>query len=133
MKSHAPLCQAVDKPISGLIRDLKQRGMLDNTLVVFTSEFGRTPWSQNTTGRDHNAMGFASWLAGGGVKGGVVEGATDEVGYKAVENPHYVSDLQATILRQMGLDYKKMDFVLNGRTFHFIEEGNGPIVNVLKG
>jgi uncharacterized protein (DUF1501 family) len=63
-----------------LIRDLKQRGMLDSTLVVFTSEFGRTPWSQNTTGRDHNAMGFTSLLAGGGVKGGVVEGATDEVG-----------------------------------------------------
>src|SRR6188508_1324646 len=69
MKSHAPLCRAVDKPISGLIRDLKQRGLLDSTLVVFTSEFGRTPWSQNTTGRDHNAMGFTSLLAGGGVKG----------------------------------------------------------------
>ena len=82
MKSHEPLCRAVDKPISGLIRDLKQRGMLDSTLVVFTSEFGRTPWSQNTTGRDHNAMGFTSWLSGGGVKGGVVEGATDEVGYR---------------------------------------------------
>jgi hypothetical protein len=114
MKTHEPLCRAVDKPISGLIRDLKQRGMLDSTLVVFTSEFGRTPWSQNTTGRDHNAMGFTSLLAGGGVKGGVIEGATDEVGYRAVEKPHYISDLQSTILQQMGLDYKKMDFVLNG-------------------
>jgi hypothetical protein len=133
MKSHGPLCRAVDKPISGLIRDLKQRGMLDNTLVVFTSEFGRTPWSQNTTGRDHNGLGFSSWLSGGGVKGGVIEGATDDVGYKAVESPHYISDLQATILRQMGLNYQKMDYVLNGRPFHFIEEGTGPIMNVLKG
>ena len=126
MKTHEPLCRAVDKPIAGLIRDLKQRGMLDSTLVVFTSEFGRTPWSQNTTGRDHNAE-WASpvWLAGGGVKGGVIEGATDEVGYKAVEKPHYISDLQATILRQMGLNYKKMDFIVNGRPFHLIEEGTG--------
>lgn len=131
MQSHAPLCRAVDKPIAGLIRDLKQRGMLDSTLVVFTSEFGRTPWSQNTTGRDHNAMGFTSWLAGGGVKGGTVEGATDEVGYQAVENRHYISDLQATILRQVGLNYKKMDFVVNGRPFHLIEEGEGPITRIL--
>jgi len=131
MKSHEPLCRAVDKPIAGLIADLKQRGLLDSTLIVFTSDFGRTPWSQNTTGRDHNAMGFTSWLAGGGVKGGVIEGATDEVGYKAVESPHYIADLQATILHQMGLDYKKMDFILNGRPFHFIEEGTGPITKIL--
>ncbi len=131
MKSHGPLCRAVDKPISGLIRDLKQRGLLDSTLVVFTSEFGRTPWSQNTTGRDHNAKGFTSLLAGGGVRGGIVEGATDEVGYRAVESPHYISDLHATILQQMGLNYKKMDFVTNGRTFHLIEEGTGPIAKIL--
>ena len=131
MKSHAPLCHAVDKPVSGLIRDLKQRGMLDSTLVVFASEFGRTPWSQNTTGRDHNPNGFSILLSGGGVKGGIVEGATDEVGYKAVENPHYISDLQATILRQVGLDYKKMDFIANGRPFHLIEEGTGPMTNIL--
>jgi hypothetical protein len=131
MKAHEPLCRAVDKPISGLIRDLKQRGLLDSTLVVLTSEFGRTPWSQNTTGRDHNGKGFSTLLAGGGVKRGVIEGATDEVGYKAVENPHYISDLQATILRQLGLDYKKMDFTANGRAFHLIEEGTGPMMNIL--
>jgi uncharacterized protein (DUF1501 family) len=125
------LCRSIDKPIAGLIRDLKQHGMLDSTLVVFTSEFGRTPWSQNTTGRDHNGKGFTTLLAGGGVKGGVVEGATDEVGYKAVENPHYISDLQATILRQLGLNYKKMDFTANGRAFHLIEEGAGPMTNIL--
>lgn len=132
MNTHAPLCRAVDKPIAGLIQDLKQRGLLDSTLVVFTSEFGRTPWSQNTTGRDHNGKGFSTLLAGGGVKGGVVEGATDEVGYKAVDRPHYISDLQATILQQMGLNYKKMDFSTNGRAFHLIEEGTGPIQAILR-
>ncbi len=132
MKTHEPLCRSVDKPIAGLLQDLKQRGMLDSTLVVFTSEFGRTPWSQNTTGRDHNANGFTTLLSGGGVKGGIIEGATDEVGYKAVESPHYISDLQSTILHQMGLDYKKMDFVVNGRPFHLVEEGTGPIMNILE-
>jgi hypothetical protein len=76
-------------------------------------------------------MGFTSWMAGGGIKGGVVEGATDEVGFKAVESPHYISDLQATILNQLGLNYKKMDFILNGRPFHLIEEGTGPIQKIL--
>jgi uncharacterized protein (DUF1501 family) len=132
METHAPLCRAVDKPVAGLVQDLKQRGLLDETLVVFTSEFGRTPWSQNTTGRDHNGKGFSTLLAGGGVRGGVVEGATDEVGYKAVDKPHYISDLQATILQQMGLNYKKMDFNTNGRAFHLIEEGTGPIQAILR-
>lgn len=131
MKSHEPLCRATDKPISGLIKDLKQRGMLDSTLVVWTSEFGRSPWSQNTTGRDHNPKGYTSWMAGGGVKGGVIHGATDEVGYQAVENRHYYSDLHATILHQLGLDYKKMAFQAIGRTFHLVEEGGGPIKDIL--
>ena len=91
IKTHAPLCRATDKPIAGLIRDLKQRGMLDSTLVVWTSEFGRSPWSQNTTGRDHNPRGYTAWLAGGGVKGGIVHGATDDVGYKAVEQPRTIT------------------------------------------
>jgi hypothetical protein len=131
MKTHEPLCRAVDKPISGLIRDLSQRGMLDSTLVVFSSEFGRSPWSQNTTGRDHNPKGYTVWLAGGGVKGGVVHGATDEFGYQAVEHRHYYSDLHATILQQMGLDYKKMNYEIFGRTMHLIEEGDGPITQIL--
>jgi uncharacterized protein (DUF1501 family) len=131
MKSHEPLCRAVDKPISGLIRDLAQRGMLDSTLVVFGSEFGRSPWSQNTTGRDHNPKGYTVWLAGGGVKGGVVHGSTDEFGYKATEHPHYYSDLHATILRQLGLDYKKMNYETLGRTMHLVEEGDGPIAEIL--
>ncbi len=104
INSHAPLCRQTDKPIAGLIRDLKQRGMLDSTLVVWTSDFGRTPWLQNTISRDHNPRGFTSWLAGGSVKGGTVYGNTDEVGYRAVEKPHYIADLQSTILHQLGLD-----------------------------
>jgi hypothetical protein len=135
IKNHAPLCRATDKPIAGLIRDLKQRGMLDSTLVVWTSEFGRTPWSQNTTGRDHNPRGFTTWLAGGGVKGGIVHGATDEVGYRAVENRHYYGDLHATILRQLGLDHKKMEIHALGRTMRLVDE-NGeesvePIAEIL--
>jgi len=114
-----------------LIKDLKQRGMLDETLVVWSSEFGRTPWSQNTTGRDHNPRGYSCWLAGGGVKGGTVHGATDEVGFKAVENPHYYSDLHATILRQLGLDHRKMEVRVLGRLMRLVEEGNGPIHEIL--
>jgi hypothetical protein len=131
MKTHAPLCRAVDKPVSGLIRDLKQRGLLDSTLVVFGSEFGRSPWSQNTTGRDHNPKGYTVLLAGGGIKGGTIHGATDEFGYQAVEHRHYYSDLHATILHQMGLDYTKMTHESIGRTFRLVEEGGGPIKPVI--
>ena len=131
INTHAPLCRATDKPIAGLIRDLKQRGMLDETLVVWTSEFGRSPWSQNTTGRDHNPKGYCCWLAGGGVKGGVVHGATDDVGYKAVEHPHYYSDLHATILHQLGLDYQQMEVKTLGRTMKLVEDGDGPIRQIL--
>ena len=95
--------------------------------MVWASEFGRSPWSQNTTGRDHNPKGYTAWLAGGGVKGGVVHGATDDVGYKAVENPHYSSDLHATILHQLGLDHRKMEVPVLGRTMKLVEEGHGPI------
>ncbi len=130
MKSHAPLCRATDKPIAGLIKDLKQRGMLDQTLVVWTSEFGRTPWSQNTTGRDHNPKGYTSWMAGGGIKGGVVHGGTDEVGYKAVDSPHYYSDLHATILHQLGLNHKKLEVQALGRTMRLVEEGS-PIKEII--
>ncbi len=131
IESHAPLCRATDQPIAGLIKDLKQRGMLEETLVVWSSEFGRTPWSQNTTGRDHNPKGYTCWLAGGGVKGGVVHGATDYVGYQAVENPHYYSDLHATILHQLGLDHKKMEIRVLGRNMKLVEEGTGPIREIL--
>jgi len=131
MKEHAPLCHATDKPVAGLIKDLKQRGMLDSTLVVWTSEFGRSPWSQNTTGRDHNPRGYTSWMAGGGIKGGVSHGSTDDVGYRAEQNRHYYSDLHATILNQLGLDYKKMTLNVFGRTMRLVEDGDGPIQEII--
>ena len=131
MKDHEPHCRATDKPIAGLIKDLKQRGLLDDTLVVWTSEFGRTPWSQNTTGRDHNPKGYTSWMAGGGIKGGIIHGATDDVGYQAVESPHYYSDLHATILHQLGIDHTKMFLPELGPVSLLVEEGNGPINEII--
>jgi len=106
---HSRLSAEVDKPIAGLLRDLKRRGLLDDTLVVWGTEFGRTPGAQGSDGRDHHAYGFSGWLAGGGVKGGVVHGATDELGFHAVENRHYITDLHATVLRQLGLDAQKLE------------------------
>jgi uncharacterized protein (DUF1501 family) len=108
-KGHTELCAQVDKPIAGLIRDLKQRGMFDDTLVVFATEFGRTPGAQGTNGRDHHPYGFSVWLAGAGIKGGVVHGATDELGFHAVENRHYVTDIHATVLHQLGLDPRRLE------------------------
>jgi hypothetical protein len=94
------------------------------------SEFGRTPWSQNTTGRDHNPKGYTAWLAGGGVQGGLVHGATDDVGYRAVENPHYYSDLNATILHLLGLDHTRMELPALGPVSRLVERG-GPIHEIL--
>ncbi len=131
MEGHAPLCRQTDLPIAGLIRDLKQRGLLEDTLVVWTSEFGRTPWSQNTTGRDHNPKGFTSWLAGAGVRGGTILGATDDVGYRAVESPVYINDLQATIVNRLGLDHRKLEVAINGRPVRLIEEGSKPVQAIL--
>ena len=107
--NHERNFRAVDKPIGGLLRDLKQRGLLDSTLVLFASEFGRTPGTQGSDGRDHHIYGFSVWLAGGGVRGGVVHGATDEIGFHAVQDRHYVTDVHATILRQMGLDSRRLE------------------------
>jgi hypothetical protein len=112
-KNHPPLCQQVDRPIAALVRDLKRRGLLDDTLVVWGSEFGRTPGAEGSAGRDHHPYGFSIWLAGGGVRPGVVHGATDELGFHAVEHRHYVTDLHATVLHQLGLDPRRL--VLPGR------------------
>jgi hypothetical protein len=127
-KGHTELCQQVDKPIAGLLKDLKQRGMLDDTLVVFATEFGRTPGSEGTNGRNHHPYGFSVWMAGGGIKGGTVHGATDEIGFHAVENRHYVTDIHATILHQMGLDPKRLE--VPGRKRLEIDLGN-PIREIL--
>ena len=106
--NHTKLAQQVDLPIAGLLKDLKQRGMLEDTLVVFGTEFGRSPGAEGT-GRDHHPQGFCAWLAGGGVKGGITHGATDELGFHAIENRHYVTDIHATVLHQLGLDSRKME------------------------
>jgi hypothetical protein len=108
-KNHTTMCGQADKPIAGLLKDLKRRGLLDDTLVVWGTEFGRTPGAQGGDGRDHHPFGFCAWLAGGGIKGGVVHGATDEIGFHAVENRHYVTDIHATVLQQLGLDARKLE------------------------
>jgi len=108
-KNHAKNTLAVDQPIGGLLEDLDRRGLLDETLVIFATEFGRTPGSQGSDGRDHHIFGFTVWMAGGGLKRGVVHGATDEIGFHAVENRHYVTDIHATILRQLGLDSRQLE------------------------
>lgn len=107
--NHSRLAQAVDQPIGGLLIDLERRGLLDETIVVFATEFGRTPGSQGSDGRDHHIFGFTVWMAGGGLKRGVVHGATDEIGFHATENRHYVTDIHATILHLMGLDSRKLE------------------------
>lgn len=109
LQNHGTRCKAVDKPIGGLLKDLKLRGLLDETLVVWGTEFGRTPGSERSDGRDHHPYGFSIWMAGGGIKGGVTHGATDEVGFHAVEHRHYVTDLHATVLHQLGLDPRKLE------------------------
>jgi Protein of unknown function (DUF1501) len=108
MANHSQLSSQVDLPIAGLLKDLKQRGLLDETIVVWGTEFGRSPGAQ-ADGRDHHPQGFCAWLAGGGVKGGVVHGKTDEIGFHAVEDRHYVTDIHATVLHQLGLDPHKLE------------------------
>jgi Protein of unknown function (DUF1501) len=108
-QNHATQCAQVDRPIGGLLTDLKQRGLLDDTIVVWATEFGRTPGSQGGDGRDHHPFGFSAWMAGGGIKGGIVHGATDEVGFHAVEDRHYVTDIHATLLHQLGLDPRRLE------------------------
>lgn len=107
--NHEVNARAVDQPVGALLEDLARRGLLEETLVIFATEFGRTPGSQGSDGRDHHIFGFSVWMAGGGIKGGVVHGATDEIGFHAVENRHYVTDIHATILKQVGLDSRKLE------------------------
>lgn len=114
-KNHEFNARACDQPIAGLLKDLKSRGLLDQTLVVFASEFGRTPFAQGSDGRDHNPYGFTVWMAGGGVKGGTIHGATDEYGYKAVQDKCQVYDLHATMLHLLGIDHKRLTYRWGGR------------------
>jgi hypothetical protein len=126
--NHSKNCASVDKPIAGLLKDLKQRGLLNETIVVFATEFGRTPGTQGSDGRDHHIYGFSVWMAGGGLKGGVVHGATDEIGFHAVEHRHYVTDVHATILQLLGLDSKRLE--IPGRKRLEIDHGK-PIDAIL--
>ena len=112
---HEKMARQVDQPIAGLLQDLKSRGLLDETLVVWAGEFGRTPFSQGSDGRDHNPYGFSAWLAGGGIKGGSTYGATDDYGYHAVEKPCDIYDLWATVLHQLGLNHQDLTYRYGGR------------------
>ena len=114
-EGHENNARAVDQPVAALLRDLKQRGLLESTLVVWGAEFGRTPFSQGSDGRDHNQHGFSMWLAGGGIAGGRTYGATDEFGYRAVENPVEIHDLHATMLHLMGIDHERLTARFGGR------------------
>jgi hypothetical protein len=113
--NHSKYCYQTDKPIAGLLADLKARGLLDSTLVIWGGEFGRTPFNEKGNGRDHNPWGFSMWMAGGGMKGGTVIGATDEIGLRAVERRCHVHDIHATILHALGLDHEKLTYLHNGR------------------
>jgi hypothetical protein len=119
-RNHGLRCAETDRPIAGLLTDLKRRGLLDETLVVWGGEFGRMPTSQGT-GRDHNPRGFCMWLAGGGVKGGTVHGATDEIGYAAAEGKAHVHDVHATILHLLGLDHTKLTYFFGGRNLRLTD------------
>jgi Protein of unknown function (DUF1501) len=124
-KGHEKNAREVDKPIAGLLRDLKARGLLEDTLVWWGSEFGRTPTCEGTNGRDHNPEGFTMWLAGGGVKGGFRYGSTDDYGYYAAEDKVHIHDLHATILHLMGLDHERLTYRYAGRNFRLTDvEGN---------
>ena len=131
MEAHAPLARNVDKPIAGLLQDLKQRGMLDDTLVVWTTEFGRTPFKEaaGAKGREHHHWVFSSWMAGGGVKGGTVYGASDDYGIRVATDEVHVHDFHATILHLMGLDHERLTYRHNGRDYRLTDVAG----NVVKG
>ena len=130
-KGHRVMARQVDQPVAALLKDLKQRGLLDETLVVFTGEFGRTPFSQGSKGRDHNPMGFSLWMAGGGIAGGRVLGATDEFGYRATEKVATVYDLWATVLHQLGINHERLTYRWSGRDIR-LTDVHGHVWNELQ-
>ncbi len=124
-------CQATDQPIAGLLADLKQRGLLQDTLVIWAGEFGRTPYAQSGNGRDHNNKGYSIWMAGGGVRGGLQYGATDDFGYQAVQNPVHVHDWHATILHLLGLNHEQLTFNYAGRSFRLTDVYGNVVHDIL--
>jgi uncharacterized protein (DUF1501 family) len=131
-KGHTENCLAVDQPIAALLKDLKQRGLLDDTLVIWSGEFGRTPMAQGTNGRDHNPYGFSLWMAGGGVKRGYTYGATDEYGYHAIENKLQIHDLHATMLHLLGVDHERLTFRYSSRDMR-LTDVHGHVVHDIIG
>ena len=129
-RDHERNAREVDKPIAGLLKDLKSRGLLEDTLVLWGGEFGRTPTAQGSDGRDHNPHGYTMWLAGGGVKRGLVHGATDDYGFRAVEDKVHIHDLHATILALLGLDHKRLTFRHAGRDFR-LTDVSGEVVKAI--
>ena len=129
--NHSANARAMDQPIAGLIRDLKSRGLLDETLVVWSGEFGRTPFAQGGKGRDHNEYGFSLWMAGGGIKPGVTYGTTDDWGDKAVDKPLQIHDLHATILHLLGIDHEKLTYRFSGRDIRLTDVHGHVIEDIL--
>ncbi len=125
------LCADIDRPIAALLTDLKSRGLLDETLVIWGGEFGRTPTTEGGNGRDHNHWGFTTWLAGGGTKGGMAHGATDEFGFRSVEKKVHIHDLHATILHLMGIDHEKLTYRHAGRDFRLTDVKGEVVKEVL--
>ena len=130
-KGHGAMAHQVDQPIAALLKDLKQRGLLDSTIVIFSGEFGRTPFSQGGAGRDHNPYGFSLWVAGGGFKPGMAFGATDELGYYAVDKPLTVYDFWATILHQLGIDHEKLTYRFGGRDFRLTDVHGSVVKDII--
>jgi len=130
-EGHGAMARQVDQPIAALMTDLKQRGLFDDTLILFTGEFGRTPFSQGSDGRDHNPFGFSAWIAGGGVRGGTAYGATDDLGYYAVENVATFYDFYATILNLLGIDHEKLTYRFGGRDFRLTDVHGNVIKNII--
>ncbi|MBM84052.1 MAG: sulfatase [Planctomycetaceae bacterium] len=130
-KSVPNLCRTIDQPIASLMSDLKQRGLLEDTLIIWGGEFGRTPTSENGNGRDHNHHGFTMWLAGGGVRGGMTWGETDEFGFKAAVNRMHVHDLHATVLHLLGLDHERLTYHQAGRDFRLTDVHGNVVREIL--
>jgi uncharacterized protein (DUF1501 family) len=128
---HAQRAEGCDKPIAGLLQDLKQRDLLKDTLVIWGGEFGRTPAAQNSDGRNHNNKGYTTWMAGGGVKGGYSHGATDEHGYEAVEDKCHIHDWHATILHLLGLDHEQLTYKYAGRDFRLTDVHGNVLKDIL--
>ncbi len=130
-KNHTLHCQRTDQPVAALLIDLKRRGLIDDTLVIWGGEFGRMPMSEGGTGRDHNPWGYSVWLAGGGVRGGMAYGATDEVGLRATENKVHIHDLHATILHLLGFDHEQLTFAHNGRAERLTDTAGSVVHDIL--